>query len=57
VAQIRGLYRVELYIEPWNAGSIRVAQAAGYQREGLLRSHQEIGGIRRDMVLYAAIRP
>ncbi|MGO1549011.1 MAG: hypothetical protein ACTHWO_04245 [Nesterenkonia sp.] len=32
------------------------AQRAGYQREGLLRSHQEIAGHRRDMLLYAAIR-
>jgi ribosomal-protein-alanine N-acetyltransferase len=54
---IHTLYRVELYIEPWNTGSVRVAEASGYQREGLLRSHQEIGGIRRDMLLYAAIRP
>jgi [ribosomal protein S5]-alanine N-acetyltransferase len=52
---IPALYRVELYIEPWN--SIRVAEAAGYQREGLLRSHQEIGGTRRDMLLYAITRP
>jgi ribosomal-protein-alanine N-acetyltransferase len=51
------LYRVELYIEPWNTSSIRVAEAAGYQREGLLRSYQEIGGTRRDMLLYAATRP
>ena len=51
------LHRVELYIEPWNTGSIRTAEAAGYQREGLLRSHQSIGGERRDMLLYAAIRP
>ncbi|MHA7173186.1 GNAT family N-acetyltransferase [Arthrobacter monumenti] len=50
------LYRVELYIEPWNTASIRVAERAGYLREGLLRSHQEIGGSRRDMLLYAAIR-
>jgi ribosomal-protein-alanine N-acetyltransferase len=52
-----GLYRIELYIEEWNTGSIGVAAASGYRREGLLRSHQEIGGIRRDMLLYAAIRP
>jgi [ribosomal protein S5]-alanine N-acetyltransferase len=51
------LYRVELYIEPWNTTSIRVGEAAGYQREGLLRSYQEIGGVRRDMLLYAATRP
>jgi ribosomal-protein-alanine N-acetyltransferase len=54
---IPGLYRVELYIEPWNTSSIRVAEAAGYLREGLLRSYQEIGGTRRDMLLYATTRP
>lgn len=53
---IPSLYRVELYIEPWNTSSIHVAEASGYQHEGLLRSHQEIGGVRRDMLLYAAIR-
>ena len=51
------LYRVELYIEPWNHSSIHVAEAAGYQREGLLRSHQEIGGTRHDMLLYATTPP
>jgi ribosomal-protein-alanine N-acetyltransferase len=50
------LHRVELYIEPTNIGSVRTAERAGYQREGLLRSHQEIGGSRRDMLLYAAVR-
>ena len=54
---IPALYRVELHIEPGNASSIHVAEAAGYQREGLLRSHQEIGGVRRDMLLYATTRP
>ena len=54
---IDGLHRIELHIEPWNVGSIRTAERAGYEREGLLRSHQEIGGERRDMLLYAAIRP
>jgi [ribosomal protein S5]-alanine N-acetyltransferase len=54
---IPALYRIELYIEPWNTGSIRTAERVGYEREGLLRSHQEIGGHRRDMLLYAIIRP
>ncbi len=54
---IPALHRVELYIEPWNISSIHVAATAGYQREGLLRSHQDIGGTRRDMLLYATIRP
>jgi [ribosomal protein S5]-alanine N-acetyltransferase len=50
------LYRIELYIEPWNVSSVRTAEHAGYEREGLLHSHQEIGGKRVDMLLYAAIR-
>jgi [ribosomal protein S5]-alanine N-acetyltransferase len=54
---IPALHRIELYIEPWNTGSIKTAERAGYEREGLLRSHQEIGGRRRDMLLYAIIRP
>lgn len=49
--------RIELYIEPWNTASERTAQTAGYQREGLLRSHQVIGRSRVDMLLYAAVRP
>ncbi|WP_369134378.1 GNAT family N-acetyltransferase [Modestobacter sp. I12A-02662] len=50
------LHRIELHIEPWNTGSLRTAERAGFHREGLLRSHQEIGGRRRDMVLHAAVR-
>ena len=53
---IPALHRIELYIEPWNEGSVRTAERAGYEREGLLRSHQEIGGRRRDMLLYATVR-
>jgi RimJ/RimL family protein N-acetyltransferase len=51
------LHRVQLHIEEWNAASIRTAENAGYRREGLLRSYLEIGGRRRDMLLFAAVRP
>ncbi|OSM43087.1 GNAT family N-acetyltransferase [Nesterenkonia sp. PF2B19] len=54
---LEGLHRIELFIEPWNTASVRTAERAGYVREGLLCSHQEIGGRRRDMLLYAAVRP
>lgn len=54
---VPGLFRIALYIEPWNAGSIRTAERAGYVYEGVLRSHQEIAGRRRDMLLFAAVRP
>jgi [ribosomal protein S5]-alanine N-acetyltransferase len=47
--------RVELYVEPWNIGSIRTAEIAGFQREGLMRSWQEVGGKRADMYMYARI--
>lgn len=56
-AHLPSLRRVELYVEPWNSASLAVAHRAGYEREGLLRSHQEIGGRRVDMVLLAALRP
>ncbi len=50
------LHRLELSIEPWNTASIRTAERAGYLREDLLRSHQEISGQRRDMLLYCTVR-
>ena len=53
---IPALHRIELHVEPWNEGSVRTAERAGYEREGLMRSHQEIGGRRRDMLLYATVR-
>jgi RimJ/RimL family protein N-acetyltransferase len=33
-----------------------LAERAGYEREGLMRGHQEIGGQRRAMLLYATRR-
>jgi [ribosomal protein S5]-alanine N-acetyltransferase len=50
------LHRIELYIEPDNLASRRTAEHAGYLHEGVLRQHQEIGGTRRDMCLYAVLR-
>lgn len=53
---VPGLMRISLYIEPWNQASIRTAEKSGYTHRGLLRSHQEIAGERRDMLLYTALR-
>lgn len=47
--------RLEMYIEPWNHASIRTAEKAGFQREGLLRSWQEVGGERKDMIMYSLL--
>jgi len=53
---IPDLHRIEAYIEPWNIASLSTAEIGGFRREGLLRSHQSIGGRRVDMLLYAAVR-
>jgi RimJ/RimL family protein N-acetyltransferase/ADP-ribose pyrophosphatase YjhB (NUDIX family) len=47
--------RVELQVEPWNAASVRTAELAGFRREGLLRGWEEIGGERRDLLMYARL--
>lgn len=52
-----GIERVELYVEPWNEGSWRTAEACGFQREGLLRSWERVGSDRKDMYMYSRLRP
>ncbi|MFJ4930019.1 GNAT family N-acetyltransferase [Streptomyces sp. NPDC088736] len=47
--------RLELWVEPWNLASVRTAERAGFQREGLLRKWQQVGGERRDMFMYALV--
>lgn len=47
--------RLELFIEPTNVASWRAAERAGFQREGLLRSWQQIGDTRRDMYVYSRL--
>ncbi|MER7246369.1 GNAT family protein [Kribbella sp. NPDC000426] len=47
--------RLELYVEPWNAASRRTAERVGFQREGLLRSWQQVGDERRDMIMYSML--
>jgi hypothetical protein len=44
---LTGLHRLKLYAEPWNEGSWRAAKRAGYVREGLLHSWEQIGDRRR----------
>lgn len=50
---IEGVERLELVVEPWNEGSWRAAEAAGFVREGLLRRWERVGGVSRDMYMYA----
>lgn len=53
--ELDDLDRVELYVEPWNEGSWRAAERAGYQREGLLRAWRRVGGRSRDMYMYSRL--
>lgn len=53
--RLERLDRVELYVEPSNEASWRVAEQAGYQREGLLRAWKRVDGRARDMYMYARL--
>lgn len=53
--QLPGVFRLQLHIEPDNTSSWRVAERAGYQREGLLRGWQTVGDQRRDMYVYSLL--
>lgn len=50
-----GWARAQLWIEPDNAPSLRVAEAAGLTREGLLRSYASIEGRRCDAVFFSLL--
>lgn len=49
------LARLELFVEPWNEASWRIAEGCGFMREGLLRRWQKVGSERRDMWVYSLI--
>lgn len=51
----RGAARVELFVEPANAGSVRVAEAAGFTREGVLRQRFVLRGRRADVAMYSLL--
>lgn len=47
--------RLELWVELWNVASQRVAERAGFLREGILHSYIEVEKTRRDVIMYARI--
>jgi len=50
------LARMEILVDPRNEPSVRVAEAAGYTREGLLRSYRPSrNGGRLDLAIYARL--
>jgi RimJ/RimL family protein N-acetyltransferase len=50
-----GLERIELRIDPRNEGSNRVAERAGYTREGVLRSIAFKEGLRADVGVWSRL--
>jgi ribosomal-protein-alanine N-acetyltransferase len=53
--QSLGWARVQLWIEPDNEWSLRVAETAGFTREGVLRSYGLIEGRRCDAVFFSLL--
>jgi RimJ/RimL family protein N-acetyltransferase len=50
-----GLGRVQVFVAPENIAALRLAESAGFEREGVLRSYWEFGGKRLDAVILARI--
>ena len=51
-----GLGRLELYTDPDNVGSQRVAEKVGFRREGVIRAHLEHrDGRRRDSIMFSLL--
>ena len=50
-----GVARLQLWTVPENTASQRVAERAGFQREGVLRSYRELDGSRVDAVFYSLV--
>jgi ribosomal-protein-alanine N-acetyltransferase len=50
-----GVKRVGLLADPRNAASLRVAERAGFQREGVLRSWADVNGERVDHVSFSLL--
>jgi RimJ/RimL family protein N-acetyltransferase len=50
-----GLERLELLANPRNEGSQRLAERAGFTREGVLRRYRRRHGVREDLVMYSLL--
>jgi RimJ/RimL family protein N-acetyltransferase len=50
-----GLERVELLANPENEPSQRLAERAGFTREGVLRRYRRRHGVREDLVMYSLL--
>jgi RimJ/RimL family protein N-acetyltransferase len=53
--EVLNLARIEIIVDPGNDASQRVAEAAGYTREGVLRSYQRFKDGRMDAVMFSRL--
>ena len=53
--EARGYARIQLHTLPGNEPSARVAERAGFKREGLLRSFAMMKGGRTDIVMFSLL--
>ena len=53
-AELR-LGRVQVFVAPENVAATRLAESAGFRREGVLRSYWEVDGQRLDVVVFARV--
>jgi RimJ/RimL family protein N-acetyltransferase len=51
-----GVERIGLLADPRNESSVRVAERAGFKREGVLRSWTDVNGVRVDHVSFSLLR-
>jgi RimJ/RimL family protein N-acetyltransferase len=50
-----GMERIELLANPENEASQRLAERAGFTREGVLRRYRRRHGVREDLVMYSLL--
>ena len=50
-----GLRRVQAFVAPENVAALRLAERAGFRREGVLRSYWEADGARLDAVVLSRL--
>ena len=50
-----GLDRLQVFVAPDNVPALRLAQSAGFRREGLLRAYWENDGERLDAVVLSRL--
>jgi RimJ/RimL family protein N-acetyltransferase len=49
------LRRLQVTVDPRNTPALRLAERAGYRREGVLRAYREVDGKRTDAVLLSRV--